>query len=422
MNKPETTRGLINLANQNKLLYRISNTLLKIDDLEKILVKAVEETLNATTALTVSVALFQEQKQSLVIKILRRRNGKTKPNQMKEFKLGEGLAGVAGKTREIVQAIDVQKSRDFVGNKKDKNFGIIAVPMLFQNELIGVLNLSTDMERQINRQEKEFLTVLATMIAGSVKNSQLYTKMSNQILNLSTLFGISSVINRQQTQMTIQKIVEAVPALFEAEKAHLLIHNSDKNSLQTYASSNIEKNQKLLEKELTLDQKSFSAKVFFSQKPSYLNNTIKNKTILPKYRKIFGIKNQLSVPVMASDRCIGVLHIINRKCGAFNNDDLKLSSVVALRIGNKIENSRLMKKAETEWDLFSNIIENVNEGVLVIDNKDNVKVWNKFLAKTFGIEGKDIVGHSGFELAKKIGTADLYWKILMSEKKRANVF
>jgi PAS domain S-box-containing protein len=179
------TNHNFNLENQNDLLFQIINDLTKIDNPEHFLDIAITKTQALTNACSVSIALLDSDQTHLSIRAIVRDDGEREPNQIKYFKIGEGIAGLAAKNRQIVHVLDVAKSRHFIGTKESISYSIASIPMIYQNELVGVLSLGLNTTHVLNRKEKEFLGIVAATIAGTVKNSELYgqVKKENQLLN-----------------------------------------------------------------------------------------------------------------------------------------------------------------------------------------------------------------------------------------------
>lgn len=175
----------ISLENRNRLLYRISNALLKVGNLQIILDGAADETILSMDACVVSILLYDKEENELVTKIIKRRDGDQRKPQRVRFQIGEGAAGLAAKKKEIVYLPDIEKSSIFVGKPRGEAGSLICVPMISQKELIGVLNVSFKKGKALEKSEKEFLIILSTIIAGSIKNSQLVgdIRKENNLLN-----------------------------------------------------------------------------------------------------------------------------------------------------------------------------------------------------------------------------------------------
>lgn len=410
-------------TNYHDLLYEISNTLLKADRIQNILNESALATIKAMSAFTVSIALFDSEKQKLVVKIIKRADGETIPIHAKEFSIGEGVAGKAALARQIISIPDIGKCSYFAHRTKKNNTGsLIAVPIVIHGELIGVLSISDLRNKMCTKPEKEFLVILSTIIGASIKNSQLYENLNHKVQALSKLFGITSLYS-QQTQTTIQKIIENVPELIGVEYVHLLFPNYKTESFETiaFASANNGVDAGFLS--IPFNAESATKKVFTSRRPLSLDLTLGvNRPLNTSAAKKYKIRTIMSVPVVIRGECIGTLNLINKIGAKFTDEDLKLVSIVATRIAGKIENGRLIEKVESEKKLSNSVIENINEGVLVINDAGEIIVWNQYLEEITGLKANQVIGKPGIEIAKKVGIKNLINIFLEAAKRRQEDF
>jgi signal transduction histidine kinase len=61
-------------------------------------------------------------------------------------------------------------------------------------------------------------------------------------------------------------------------------------------------------------------------------------------------KNMLDVPIRTPDRIIGVLCAVNKKEGAFDEDDLELLSAIASTVASPIENARINEELKRSYE------------------------------------------------------------------------
>jgi PAS domain S-box-containing protein len=89
-------------------------------------------------------------------------------SRCREVPLGECLCGRAAQLREIIFAssIDEQHTRHVDGGRPHGHY---CVPILFEDELLGVLNLYVRDGHQRSAEEEDFLTAVANLLAGVIK-------------------------------------------------------------------------------------------------------------------------------------------------------------------------------------------------------------------------------------------------------------
>ncbi|MCD4751599.1 MAG: GAF domain-containing sensor histidine kinase [Anaerolineaceae bacterium] len=145
-------------------------------DLETILRKILTTAKELTSAEAGSILFYDDNRQSLYFAAM--------TNQSKEAQLHkmivpkESLAGWVATNRVSVIVEDVHKdNRWFTNVSKKIDFptkSIIAVPMIAQNHLIGVLEVLNKSQGKFNKQDEYFLNLLAAQAAVAIHNTRLF--------------------------------------------------------------------------------------------------------------------------------------------------------------------------------------------------------------------------------------------------------
>ena len=100
-----------------------------------------------------------------------------------------------------------------------------------------------------------------------------------------------------------------------------------------------------------------AVKVFLTGE-SYICNLAEDDQITNKrIARIYGARSSLSVPLVVENQRIGVLHVINKKKGAFTDDDARLLELLAGQLAIVIENARLLRQMEQKNDLLRHSME-----------------------------------------------------------------
>lgn len=136
------------------------------------------------------------------------------PKIMKDIRLkvGEGIAGHVARTGKSIFVTDT-KNDPLFSKKIDalsdfKTSSLIAVPMIFQNKVIGVIELINVFEnRSFNQGDLELLETIAEFSAIALTNSLAYERISKLVVTdpLTGLFNrihLDKVLNAS-TQLTL---------------------------------------------------------------------------------------------------------------------------------------------------------------------------------------------------------------------------
>ena len=90
---------------------------------------------------------------------------------------GEGITGRAAKQGRIVAVRDVtiDKRNKYIPITGEEPFhSILSVPLKFQNEIIGVINVQTKKPRTFQKNERQLLKTIAHQVSGLLRNARLY--------------------------------------------------------------------------------------------------------------------------------------------------------------------------------------------------------------------------------------------------------
>jgi phosphoserine phosphatase RsbU/P len=96
-----------------------------------------------------------------------------------DIPLGRGVVGFAAQAKEAVLVPDVAKSSIYIaGNAETRSE--LAVPLIYQEKVIGVLDLEHTKRGYFTEDHKRTLTTLAAQLAIAIENARLYEQIAKQ--------------------------------------------------------------------------------------------------------------------------------------------------------------------------------------------------------------------------------------------------
>ena len=157
------------------LLNEVSREMSSILDVEELLRRAAEQVKRVIDYQILSIMLYDEEQ-----KIFRHRLD-VKHGQRVQGKLrvaaSEGIVGAAATLREPVLAPDVSADpRYLMVNPETRSE--LAIPMLHQGKIIGVLDLESAQVNAFNAEHVQTLSILAANLAVSLENARLYEQVA----------------------------------------------------------------------------------------------------------------------------------------------------------------------------------------------------------------------------------------------------
>ncbi len=104
--------------------------------------------------------------------------------------LGEGITGRVAESRRPIVSVDVSRDDRFYwipGVDEPRYTSMCSVPLLWNDQVVGVLNVQTVRRRQFNRRDLRFLETLAALLAGIVEKGRLQREAEAQIESLRAI-------------------------------------------------------------------------------------------------------------------------------------------------------------------------------------------------------------------------------------------
>ncbi len=158
-------------------------TTLDVDILLKKISALAEEHLSSEAS---SIMLLDEDKKNLSFKVASGTKGGI--IQRMKVPVGHGIAGWVAENKKPTIVNDVSMDPRFTG-VLDKSSGfmtrmILCVPMLIENELIGIVEVLNKKEGQYTLDDQEILATLADLAAVSIHNAKLSEDQRNFFVNM----------------------------------------------------------------------------------------------------------------------------------------------------------------------------------------------------------------------------------------------
>jgi len=93
-----------------------------------------------------------------------------------KIKLGEGIIGWVAKEKKLFSLAEAKKELKYGLGHHPVVKTEIAIPLLYRNELIGVINISK-LKKEVPREDLRFLYILSSIAAMSINNAILFEKI-----------------------------------------------------------------------------------------------------------------------------------------------------------------------------------------------------------------------------------------------------
>jgi sigma-B regulation protein RsbU (phosphoserine phosphatase) len=176
------------------LLYDISlemSSTLEVDELVRKIAAAVKQKIDYHTF---SIFLLDEKQGLLRPKFVIRSN--ERENQRLVLPLGTGLIGTAAKLNMPLRIADVTQEPRYL-NVHTETRSELVVPLTSKGRVVGVVDLESTQPGYFTEYHQRFLMTLASRMASSLVNAELYARVAENEARLGREMKIAREIQRQ---------------------------------------------------------------------------------------------------------------------------------------------------------------------------------------------------------------------------------
>ncbi|TFH43550.1 MAG: GAF domain-containing protein [Chrysiogenales bacterium] len=147
---------------------------------------------------------------------------------------GRGIAGMVAETCEHAVIDDAQQDRRWYGNI-DKKYefhtrNILCVPMIVQDELVGVLEIVNSIGRErYGDGDIEQAKYLAGQAAVAINTRRLHDDLTNRIVEITALYEVAQSISlANPDENVIDAICRSLAGSIRVRKASILLFDEEK--------------------------------------------------------------------------------------------------------------------------------------------------------------------------------------------------
>ncbi len=325
---------------QFELLARVSSVINSTLEPKEVLNRVIAEAVQAMQATSGSLVFIEPHTQLLQIEVA---IGLSKRARETQLAIGRGVTGWVAKTGKPLRVPDVTADPRYVSVRKDIR-SELAVPLLVEGTLIGVLNVDSKEHNAFSVEDEELLVAIANQSAQVIQNSWLYQAVAHNARQLESLFSVAhSIISSLNLQEILQRVTRDACRLMDSKVCSLMLLNPARDLLELRACHGASA-EYLQKPPLPVDD-SVVGFVIRRRKPLRLFNVQEHD----EYRhtemaRKEGLVSLLSVPLLVGDAAIGALNVYTAVPYHYSNQDVRTLSALASLAAVAIENARLHEK------------------------------------------------------------------------------
>jgi PAS domain S-box-containing protein len=227
---------------------------------------------------------------------------------------------------------------------------VLKLPMLFQDQVLGLVEVMDDLPgRRLTAEEITLTQLLANQAASAIENARLYDAIRRHVAEVTTLNKISQVIaSVLDLHETLAIIADHAHWLLDVAAASVILYDKAGGDLWFGAASG-EGADFIRGKRLEVGRGIVNWVIQHGQ-PLVVPNAAQDPRHFSDWDRETGFRTRsiLCVPLQTQGRTIGAIEAINKASGPFDDEDLTLLRAMAASAAIAIENARLYEQAQQE--------------------------------------------------------------------------
>jgi GAF domain-containing protein len=245
---------------------------------------------------------------------------------------------------------------------------LVHLPLVIRGEPMGVIMLADARPKRFNDADVRMARLLATQAAVALLNHRLHEEMNAALRSLQnvlqqreTLYAVNTAIqNAGSAKEALDRIAELAPRALDVDVCAVILRNDDSEVATIVAVTPVEPPFPLPVN--TVGRCAIAAEVFRARKPVVVEDAAND----PEFKRfgVTGIGSALYVPLAGEGRQVmGVLSLMRRTAGSFDQEQVKLAEVFAARAGGAIHAARLLEQTRRQAQTNATLLRELNHRV-----------------------------------------------------------
>lgn len=271
---------------------------------------------------------------------------------------------------------------------------LLVLPLIAQDAMIGLLLLaSSNSSVPVSNSALGLARVMAGQFAASIAAFRITESAQRRSTELLTLSEIAATITSSLDPHEVYRLVQQkLNEHFNVEAGSLLMIDEDNGDLVFVM--RLEGGEEQLSGWRVPKGQGIAGIVAQTRRYELVRDGEHDPRIFRGVSEALGTvtRSLLCAPMLVKDRAIGVVQLLNKRDGAFTDEDGDRLTRMATTIGIAIENARLFQQVTNGRDRLEAILNSTTDGVLMVDLNGVVVTANPMAAQVLRMPREQIVG------------------------------
>ena len=262
----------------------------------------------------------------------------------------------------------------------------VGVPLLLHGKVIGVLSVFGGRAGQFGQNDVQLLSSFAHQAAIAIRNAQLFTSLQERVRELTGLAEISqSFAALTNLEDTYRELTRSIAQLLHADSCALLLAGDDGEMIPQQPAFGFTPRE-LAGLRLRMGG-GLSMQGAAAGCPVQAIDGLEVEC-----EGQWSREPSLIAPMRAQDRLIGGVLVSGRPESSFNENDLRLLTILSSNAAVIVQNAVLYQSVERERDELDTIIGNTSDAIIIVDQEARIARINAAAESLMEWRADEVVG------------------------------
>ena len=253
--------------------------------------------------------------------------------------VGQGISGAAAADRRPILVADVRNDPRYI-NSIDGVRSELAVPLLFKNQVVGVIDIQSSQVDYFTPEQREILVLLASRLATAIENARLFERARSQADTLLLLHEVGREVSSiLDMEALLRRAAELVKRVIDYQIMSIMVHDEVTN---LFVQRLVVKYGQSGQGKLAVG---LSEGIIGAAASSGLPVRVADVSQEPRYRMVNPeTRSELAIPMIHKGTVVGVLDLESPQLNYFTEDHAQALSILSAQLAIALENARLYEK------------------------------------------------------------------------------